>query len=108
MNMTVNIGKFGEVLTPVYLVEEMLDQLPSDVWLCKDKKWLDPCAGRNAVFPIQVYKRLMKSLENEIKCPIQRDSHIWDNMIYMVEIQEDAVEELKLNIKKARHEYLQQ
>lgn len=35
----------GEVMTPITLVEEMLDTLPTDVWSNPNLKWLDPCAG---------------------------------------------------------------
>ena len=52
----------GEVMTPITLVEEMLDTLPSDVWSNPNLKWLDPCAGVGT-FPSIVVQRLMKGLE---------------------------------------------
>jgi hypothetical protein len=33
---------FGEVFTPIPLIEEMLDKLPEEVWTNPDLKWLDP------------------------------------------------------------------
>jgi hypothetical protein len=32
----------GEVFTPLTLINEMLDELPIDVWSNPDLKWLDP------------------------------------------------------------------
>lgn len=50
--------QFGEVFTPMSIVEEMLDKLPMKVWTNKNLKWLDPAAGMGN-FPIAVYLRLM-------------------------------------------------
>lgn len=83
----------------------MLDTLPEEVWSNPNLKWLDPAAGRNVIFPIEVYKRLMDGLKEwEVDC-IKRSNHIWDNMIYMVEIQEDSVKEGIEEIQKIREIY---
>ena len=37
--------KFGEVMTPISLVKEMLDTLPKEVWSNPNLKWLDPANG---------------------------------------------------------------
>ena len=39
------VKEFGEVMTPISLVEEMLDTLPYEVWTNPNLKWLDPCNG---------------------------------------------------------------
>jgi hypothetical protein len=49
--------KYGEVFTPMSLVNEMLDTLPSEVWANKTLKWLDPANGMGN-FPIGVFLRL--------------------------------------------------
>ncbi|NBP66413.1 MAG: hypothetical protein EBU66_17425, partial [Bacteroidetes bacterium] len=49
--------KYGEVFTPMSLVNEMLDTLPSEVWKDKTLKWLDPANGMGN-FPIGVFLRL--------------------------------------------------
>lgn len=97
---------FGEVLTPISLVKEMLDTLPNEVWSNPNLKWLDPAAGRNMIFPIEIYKRLMNTLQPIITDPVARDKHIWDNMLHMVELQEDAVKEGRLLIERTREEVL--
>jgi len=41
----VEVKTMGEVMTPIELVEEMLDTLPYEVWTNPNLKWLDPCNG---------------------------------------------------------------
>ena len=77
----------GEVMTPITLVEQMLDTLPSEVWCNPNLKWLDPCAGVGT-FPSIVVQRLMKGLENVIPNPEKRYNHIIENMIYVCELQD--------------------
>ena len=77
----------GEVMTPIPLVEDMLDTLPSEVWCNPNKKWFDPCAGVGT-FPSIVVQRLMKGLEKVIPNPEKRYGHIIENMIYVCELQE--------------------
>ena len=96
---------FGEVFTPMKLVNDMLDKLPKEIWKNKNLKWLDPCCGMGN-FPIAVYLKLMDNLPIEdIK---ERKKHILENMLYMCEINKknvlvckqifDINNELKLNI----------
>ena len=82
--------QFGEVFTPMKLVEEMLDQLPKEVWTNKDLKWLDPASGMGN-FPIAVYLRLMDSLKKVIKDDEKRKKHILENMLYMSELNKKNV-----------------
>ena len=76
----------GEVMTPIPLVEDMLDTLPKEVWSNKDLKWLDPCAGVGT-FPSIVVQRLMKGLKKVIPNKNKRYRHIIENMIYVCELQ---------------------
>jgi hypothetical protein len=78
-------NKFGEVFTPVELIEEMLDQLPKSVWSNPDLKWLDPANGIGN-FPLVIYQRLLKGLKRKIPDLETRKEHILNNMLYMVEI----------------------
>ena len=80
------VKEFGEVMTPITLVEEMLNKLPSDVWSNPNLKWLDPCAGVGT-FPSIVVQRLMKGLEEFEKNPIKRYRHIIEEMVYVCELQ---------------------
>jgi hypothetical protein len=49
--------KYGEVFTPMSLVNEMLDTLPEEVWNDRSLKWLDPANGMGN-YPIAVFLRL--------------------------------------------------
>ena len=77
--------EYGEVFTPMILVNEMLDKLPKDIWENKNLKWFDPATGMGN-FPIAVYLRLMDGLKKEISNEKQRKKHILENMLYMSEI----------------------
>lgn len=99
--------EFGEVFTPVNLVNDMLDKLPNDVWSNKDLKWFDPCCGMGN-FPVIIYLRLMIGLKNVIVDEKERKKHILEKMIYMCELNKknvlitkqifDINNEYKLNI----------
>lgn len=78
--------KFGEVMTPIELVKEMLSKLPDGVWSNPNLKWLDPANGTGPFPSIVIYK-LMKGLESWEPDEEKRYKHIVENMIYVVEIQ---------------------
>jgi hypothetical protein len=80
--------KFGEVMTPLELVKEMLATLPEEVWSNPNLKWLDPANGTGP-YPIMVIYKLMNGLKD---CPGLEDDevrykHIVENMIYVCELQ---------------------
>ena len=90
--------KFGEVFTPMSLVNEMLDKL-DEYYIKENKKsifeeinfkWLDPANGMGN-YPIAVYYRLMKGLKNKIKNKEERKKHILENMLYMAELNKKNV-----------------
>jgi hypothetical protein len=78
--------KFGEVMTPLSLVREMLDTLPKEVWSNPNLKWLDPANGAGT-FPYVVIYRLMNGLSDWEKDIEKRYKHIVENMIYTCELQ---------------------
>ena len=78
-------NKYGEVFTPIELINEMLDKLPQNVWTNPYLKWLDPANGIGN-FPMVVYSRLMKSLEEWEQDDKKRSKYIIEKMLYMVEI----------------------
>lgn len=80
------VKTMGEVMTPITLVEEMLDTLPHDVWSNPNLKWLDPCNGVGTFFSV-VIERLMKGLEGFEPDENKRYKHILENMIYACELQ---------------------
>lgn len=48
----------GEVFTPKELVNEMLDEIPKQVWINPESTFIDPCMGKGT-FLIEIYKRLV-------------------------------------------------
>jgi len=83
-------NKFGEVFTPITLINEMLDKLDNDIWCNPNLKWLDPANGIGN-FPMVVYHRLNKGLKSVIENEEERKSHIIKNMLYMIELNEKNV-----------------
>ena len=82
--------QFGEVFTPMKLVNEMLDKLPVEIWSNKSLTWLDPCCGMGN-FPIAVYLRLIEGLKDEITDITERKKHILEKMLYMCELNKKNV-----------------
>ena len=78
--------KFGEVMTPITLVREMLDTLPAEVWSNPNLKWLDPANGAGT-FPFVIIYKLMKGLSEWEPDTEKRYKHIVENMIYVCELQ---------------------
>lgn len=80
------VKTMGEVMTPIELVEEMLDTLPHDIWSNPNLKWLDPCNGVGPFMAV-VAQRLMNGLKTFEPDDNKRYKHIMENMIYVCELQ---------------------
>ena len=78
--------KFGEVMTPLELVKEMMVTLPEEVWSNPDLKWLDPANGIGN-FPVVIVKNLMDGLKEWQPDSELRLKHILENQIYVCELQ---------------------
>jgi len=76
--------EFGEVFTPLYIVEEMLHTLPKEVWTNPRLTFLEPGSGLGN-FSICVFYRLMDGLKTAIPDSAKRERHIIENMLYMAE-----------------------
>lgn len=81
---------FGEVFTPIELVEEMLSHLPESVWSNPDLTWLDPASGIGN-FPVVLFYKLDEGLKKWESSDVKRRKHIVENMIFMMEIQSNNV-----------------
>jgi SAM-dependent methyltransferase len=90
-----NRDKFGEVFTPLPLIEEILDHIPPKIWRDPAARWLDPAAGLGQ-FTSVVYERLMKSLAVDIPSVQERKRHILEKMIFMVELNKESVAKLRI------------
>jgi len=83
-----------EVFTPPFLINEMLDKLPPEVWRDPSKTWLDPCSGIGN-FSVIILKRLMEGLETWQPDPELRKKHILENMLFHIEMNPESVEKLQ-------------
>jgi len=86
--------EFGEVFTPLEIINEMLDKLDhyykaensgTSIFSNPNMTWFDPANGIGN-FPVCVYTRLMEGLKPVIKNVEKRKKHIIENMLYMSEI----------------------
>ena len=89
--------KFGEVFTPLLLINELLYNIPLTVWKNPEAKWLDPANGIGNFF-MMVYQKLMEELpdiynKNGIYYATKKEkgNHIIQNMLYMIEINPNNV-----------------
>tara|TARA_B100001057_G_scaffold242023_6_gene242407 strand:+ start:10193 stop:11485 length:1293 start_codon:yes stop_codon:yes gene_type:complete len=97
---------YGEVLTPFYFVNEILDNIPINIYKNPNFKWLDPGAGTGN-FSISLYYKLLSALETIIQDDEERKNHIIQNMIFMVELRHENIEKLKLIFGKYANIYHQ-
>jgi hypothetical protein len=96
--------EFGEVFTPLELVEEMLDTLPKEVWTNPSLTFLEPGSGLGN-FSICVFYRLMDGLKTAIPDPAKRERHIIENMLYMAELNKANVHICKGIFKAKKNGY---
>jgi len=80
--------EYGEINTPFFLIENILDLMDNNDFTLPDKKWLDIGTGCG-YFSIILYRKLFNGLEEKIKDPIKRSDHIIKHMIYMTEIRKE-------------------
>ena len=76
-----------EVFTPPKLANEILDQLPPEIWKDKNARFLDPFC-KSGVFPREIARRLMAGLEKEIPDQQKRANHIFTKQIFAIAITE--------------------
>lgn len=87
--------KYGEVFTPLELVNEILDWFDEDIWKDPDRQWIDSSCGSGNIL-VQIKNRLMQ---------FHNEEHIIENMIYGVDLLQDNVDEciLRLNAQNYKH-----
>jgi hypothetical protein len=93
---------FGEVHTPMHLIDEILDAIPQSAFTHSEWKWLEPSAGAGN-FALGLYLRLLKGLSKKIPSIEKRKRHILDNMLYLVEYNKDNVALLKKRFGTSCH-----
>ena len=76
-----------EVFTPPNVANDMLDQLPEELWSDKNTTFLDPCT-KSGIFLREITKRLLVGLEKEIPNLQDRLDHILTKQVYGIGITE--------------------
>lgn len=84
---------FGEVFTPIWFCEDIIDKIPID-WSNKDLKILEPSVGIGS-FIVVLLEKLHNGLKDVIPDKGEREKHIFENMLYMIELNKDNVETIK-------------
>jgi 16S rRNA G966 N2-methylase RsmD len=95
---------YGEVLTPMHLLEEIMDHIPMSVWSNPHARWLD-CAAGTGHIAAAVFLKLNRTLATVISNKHRRQRHILENMLFLVEINPKNVALLRrrkfVNVSKA-------
>lgn len=78
------VREHGEVYTPEWLVKDMCDALPSEIWENIESTFLEPCCG-NGAFLAEIFERKLKL------CKDERDGLKALNAIFGIDIQQDNV-----------------
>ena len=78
---------YGEIFTKFWLINEMLDKLPENVWTNPYLRWADLCNGVGN-FMVVIIQRLMIGLEKWQPDENKRYKHIVEKMIFVAELQE--------------------
>lgn len=91
--------EFGEVFTPLFLVQEMLGAIETHAsdprfWTNPKMKILDPAAGIGN-FPLIAFEKLMVGLQKVLPNEEARKRHILEQMLVMVELNPNNVRILK-------------
>jgi hypothetical protein len=98
-------GLYGEVFTPVSVVDTMLAMLPASVWKRTDLRWCDPACGIGQ-FPLKViyggsgYPGLLTSLESSFSSRRAALNHILENMLWCYDINSEHTAALQATFKK--------
>ena len=83
-------SKFGEVFTPVSMIETLYSGFPKHTWSNSSNTWLDP-AGGIGNFSLVLFFWLMDGIKSEIPNDTKRAKHIIENMIFIAEINSNNV-----------------
>lgn len=90
------VQKHGEVFTPIWVVNDMLNLLPNDCWK-PGKTFLEPACGEGA-FLIEIYKRKLQNITAKLQVDWEWQVAIATSSIYGIELLEDNTNLCKQNL----------
>jgi len=92
-------SEFGEVFTPIIMIEILYRRFPQSIWSNPHYTWLDP-AGGIGNFSLVLFFWLMNGLRFKIPNETKRAKHIIEKMIFIAEINSKNVATCKNIFKK--------
>jgi hypothetical protein len=98
-------SEFGEVFTPVTVIDDMLASLPKSVWKNPDYVWCDPACGVGN-FPLKIifggedYEGLLDGLSERIPNRRKRLRHILETMLVCGDINTSSINSLRQTIRE--------
>lgn len=93
------VKKFAEVFTPSWVVNDMCDQIPKEIWENLDSTFLEPTCG-NGNFLVEILRRKLALCKNE------NDVLRAYKSIYGIDIQADNVLEARARMLKMAKGYI--
>ena len=90
------VQNHGEVFTPPWVVNDMLNLLPKKVWDVSET-FLEPACG-DGVFLMEVYKRKLQNIEAQTLEEWEWQAAIATSSIYGIELLEDNAEQCTMNL----------
>ena len=87
------VKNFGEVFTPIWVVNEMLDNLPPEAFEDVEKTFLEPTCGTGN-FVVEIYRRKLNHVKNDSKKAETALRSVW-----CIELLEDNMMECRQRVK---------
>ena len=87
--------RFGEVYTPDFIVKNMVDKIPDEVWRNKNIKILDFACGCG-IFAFFIYKKLVQYFDHD---------YIISNILYFNDVQEKNINKIKYIFNNPKNIY---
>jgi len=97
------VQKHGEVFTPAWVVNDMLDLLPTEVWEAT-KTFLEPACGEGA-FLVEIYKRKLQHINANTQDQWEWQAAIATSSIYGIELLEDNAKQCRLNLAQIFNDF---
>ena len=86
------VKEFAEVFTPDFIVKDMCDLIPQEVWENITSTFLEPACG-NGNFLVEIYARKLE------RCKDEKDGLKALASIVGIDIQQDNVDESRLRLR---------
>jgi len=97
------VQKHGEVFTPQWVVNDMLNLLPDEVWQ-PHKTFLEPACGEGA-FLVEIYRRKLQQISTKEQNEWEWQSAIATSSLYGIELLEDNAKQCRDNLIQLFEEF---